>query len=135
MDCSPPGSSVHEIFQARIWNGLPFPTPGNLPDPGIKPTSFMSLALAGGFFTTNTTWEASFLFVGGLQNFQRNSIFWNGRTTDVPTGSLEMLELQRWMGQPVLPIWSHERFRFIINTGEAGSRLPAQRSMVTLVLG
>ena len=31
------------------WSGLPFPPPGDLPDPGIKP---MSLALAGGFFTT-----------------------------------------------------------------------------------
>ena len=31
------------------WSGLPFPTSGHLPDPGIK---LMSLALAGGFFTT-----------------------------------------------------------------------------------
>ena len=31
------------------WCGLPFPSPGDRPDPGIKPTS---LALAGGFFTT-----------------------------------------------------------------------------------
>ena len=39
MDCSPPGSSVHGIFQARIWSGLPFPSPGDLPDPGIEPRS------------------------------------------------------------------------------------------------
>ena len=32
--------------------------PGNLPDLGIKPTSPVSPALAGGFFTTITTWEA-----------------------------------------------------------------------------
>ena len=31
------------------WNGLPFPTPGDLPNPGIEPTSLMSSALAGGF--------------------------------------------------------------------------------------
>ena len=37
MDCSSPGSSVHEIFQARILGGLPFPPPGDLPNPGIKP--------------------------------------------------------------------------------------------------
>ena len=37
MDCSPPGSSVHGISQARIWSGLPFPSPRNLPEPGIKP--------------------------------------------------------------------------------------------------
>ena len=39
MDCSPPGSSVHEISQTRILGGLPFPSPGDLPDPGIEPGS------------------------------------------------------------------------------------------------
>ena len=34
----------------EYWRGLPFPPPGDLPDPGIKPTSLMSPALAGGFF-------------------------------------------------------------------------------------
>ena len=38
MDCSPPGSSVHGILQARILE-LPFPFPGDLPDPGIEPRS------------------------------------------------------------------------------------------------
>ena len=33
-------------------HGLPFPPPGNLPDPGIKPMSPVFPALAGGFFTT-----------------------------------------------------------------------------------
>ena len=36
MDYSPPGSSVRKIFQARILEGLPFPPPGDLPDPGIE---------------------------------------------------------------------------------------------------
>ena len=35
-DCSPPGSSVHGILQARIL-GLLLPSPEDLPDPGIKP--------------------------------------------------------------------------------------------------
>ena len=39
MDCSPPGSSVHGILQQEYWSGLPFPFPGGLPDPGIKPKS------------------------------------------------------------------------------------------------
>ena len=51
LDCSPPGSSVHGIFQEEYWNGLPFPTPEDLPDPGIKPKSLMSPALASRFFT------------------------------------------------------------------------------------
>ena len=42
----------------EYWSGLPFPPPEDLFDPGIKSSSLMSPALAGGFFTTNTTWEA-----------------------------------------------------------------------------
>ena len=36
MDCSTPGSSVYEIFKARILECMPFPYPGDLLDPGIK---------------------------------------------------------------------------------------------------
>ena len=39
MDYSPPGSSVHGIFQARVMDGLPFPSPGDLPNPEIEPES------------------------------------------------------------------------------------------------
>ena len=39
MNCSPPGSSAHGILQARILEGLSFPPPGDLPDPGIEPGS------------------------------------------------------------------------------------------------
>ena len=52
MDCSLPGSSVHGISQQEYWSGLPFPSPGNLPDPGVKTSSLASPALAGRFFTT-----------------------------------------------------------------------------------
>ena len=38
----------------EYWSGLPFPSPGDLPDPKIKPES---LALAGGFFAILPTWE------------------------------------------------------------------------------
>ena len=56
MHYSPPGSSVHGIYQARIldWAAI-ISSPGDLPDPGIEP---MSPALAGGLFTTSATWEA-----------------------------------------------------------------------------
>ena len=49
MDCSPPGSSVHEISQATILDWVVFPTPRDLPDPGIQP---VSPPLAGRFFIT-----------------------------------------------------------------------------------
>ena len=39
MDCSPTGSSVHGILRQEHWSGLPFPSPGDLPNPGIEPTS------------------------------------------------------------------------------------------------
>ena len=52
MDDSLPGSSVHGIFQARI---LPFPIPGDLPDPGMEPASLVSPASTGGFFTISIT--------------------------------------------------------------------------------
>ena len=58
LDHSPPGSSIHGILQARIVEWVACPPPGDLPDPGIKPASLMSPALAGGLFTTSTTWEA-----------------------------------------------------------------------------
>ena len=44
-----------EFSRQRYWSGLPCPPPGDLPDPGMKPESLMSLALASGFFTTSTT--------------------------------------------------------------------------------
>ena len=40
------------------WNGLPFPPPEDLPNPGIEPVSLMSPALVSVFFTTSATWEA-----------------------------------------------------------------------------
>ena len=36
MDCRPLGPSVHGILRQEYWSGLPFPSPGDLPDPGIK---------------------------------------------------------------------------------------------------
>ena len=60
-----PGSSVHGISQARIWSGLPFPSPGDLPNPGIKPMSLVSPALVGGFFTTSLPWEAHHAILSG----------------------------------------------------------------------
>ena len=41
----------------QYWSGLPCPPPGDLPNPGIEPTSLVSPTLAGGFFTTSATWE------------------------------------------------------------------------------
>ena len=47
-----------EFPRQEYWSGLPFPPPGDLPDPGIEPVSPLYVALAGGFFVTSATWEA-----------------------------------------------------------------------------
>ena len=39
MDCTPPGSSIHGFSRQEYWSGLPFPSPGDLPNPEIKPRS------------------------------------------------------------------------------------------------
>ena len=48
-----------EFSRQEYRRELPFPPPGDLPNPGIKPTSLESPALAGGFFTTSATWEVT----------------------------------------------------------------------------
>ena len=47
-----------EFSREEYWSGLPFPPPGAIPDPLIELVSLAPPALAGGFFTTGTTWEA-----------------------------------------------------------------------------
>ena len=42
----------------EYWSGLQWPSPGDLPNPGIEPMFLMSPALAGRFFTTSATWDA-----------------------------------------------------------------------------
>ena len=50
-----------EFSRQEYWSGLLCPFPGDLPNPGIELMSLMSPALASGFFTTSTTWEAQYL--------------------------------------------------------------------------
>ena len=52
MDCSAPGFSFSGILQARILEWVSISSPGDLPYPGIKPTSPASPSWAGEFFTT-----------------------------------------------------------------------------------
>ena len=46
MDCAPPGPLSMEFSGQEYWSGLPFPSPGDLLDPGIKS---VSPALVGRF--------------------------------------------------------------------------------------
>ena len=56
----------------EYWSGLLFPPSGDLPDPGIEPTSLRSPALAGRFFTTRAAWEVPLLqYLGEIEEQAR----------------------------------------------------------------
>ena len=57
INCSPPGSSLHEILQAGTLEWVAMP-PGDLPDPWIEPVSLTSPCVGRWFLYTSTTWEA-----------------------------------------------------------------------------
>ena len=71
MGCSPPGSSVHGIFKARIleWGVIPFP--GDLPDPGIEPGSPALLADSLPFESPGKLWKWHIPQI--LQNLEKNN--------------------------------------------------------------
>ena len=64
MDCNLSAPLSMEFSRQEYWSGLPFPSPGDLPNPGIEPMTFISPALAGRFVTTSATWEALYEGVG-----------------------------------------------------------------------
>ena len=57
MNRSLPVPSVHGILQKEYWSGLPSPSPGDLPDPGIKTVSPVSPALQVGSLATEPPWK------------------------------------------------------------------------------
>ena len=58
-----------EFSRQEYWSWLPFPSPGDLPNPDIEPESPESPALAGGFFTTVATLEAQ---AGNIRGVKRH---------------------------------------------------------------
>ena len=88
------------LSRQEYWSGLPFPSPGDLLDPGIQPASLMSQALAGRFFTTSTTWETQGNPVGSgeseikepqlfsfiYEKHKQNQIFCQGCRKNIPSG-------------------------------------------------
>ena len=72
------------FFRQEDWSGLPFPHPGDLPDPGVGPASPASSALAGGFFITESPGTP-------LRNHYTRIIVAESRTPTTPSvdGDLE----------------------------------------------
>ena len=53
VDCSYQAPPSMGFSRQEYWKGLPFPSPGDLPNPGIEPAALMPPASADGFFTTS----------------------------------------------------------------------------------
>ena len=75
LDCSPPGCSVHGISQARIL--LPFPSPRDLPNPGIKPMSLACVSCIGRQILYHCiTWKAQgYIQFSSVQSLSRVRLF------------------------------------------------------------
>ena len=66
-----------DFSRQEYWSGMPFPPPGDLPNPGIESASLASSALAGGFFTTEPSGKP--MPYGGSVQFSRSVVsdsFW-----------------------------------------------------------
>ena len=105
----------------EFLSGLPFPSPGDLPDPRIKPLSLTSPALAGGFFTTSpsgkpnkiydvVTQPCPTLWPHGLYiayqaplsvKFSRQQ-YWSGLPFPSPVRYIELYKLKLWNNYPIL---------------------------------
>ena len=70
---------------------MSFPTPGDHPDPGLEPAFPASPALAGGFFTTSTTWEAQLVIIPNFTEEKIEAPFgsrrWDVSLSDISASS------------------------------------------------
>ena len=91
MDCSCQAPLSMGFSRQESWSGLPCPPSGTLPNLGIEPTSLMSPALAGRFFTTSTTWEAP----AGRVKFGKSEPQHHGTSTSMDV-ELELSRCDKW---------------------------------------
>ena len=83
------------------WSGLPFPSPGDLPDPGIKPVSLTSPALTNRFFTIGATWEALQLGWSEVKSLSGVQLFETPWTVAYQAPqSMEFSRQEYWSGLP-----------------------------------
>ena len=104
MDCSPPHSSVLGIFQARILEWLPFPSPGNLPHSGTEPISPVSPVLQAdslpakswGSLRNSSHYQYTGMGGGRMEKRIENDLFttrWYAGLPDKYSASLHVLEI------------------------------------------
>ena len=71
MDCQAPLSM--EFSRQEHLSELPFPSPRDLPNPGIKTASLVSPILPGRFFTTRATWQVSLIYLSILSQYHTHT--------------------------------------------------------------
>jgi len=64
-----------QFSRQEYWNGLSFPSAGDLPDSGIEPASYVSPALAGGFFTTAPSGKPKCILPGEIRQSEKASYY------------------------------------------------------------
>ena len=83
VDCSPQDPLSMEFSRQEYWSGLPFPPPGDLPDPGIEPRSSASPTLAGGFFSAEPPGKQFITSLGYPKGLDLESGTWEILAGDV----------------------------------------------------
>ena len=76
----------------EYWSGLPCPPPGDLPNPGMEPTSLRSSALADGFSMTSGIWEAQ-MTCDSTGNNEINNGGWISDPQTVPDTSITLTDI------------------------------------------
>ena len=67
VDCKPPAPSVHRIFRQEYWSRLPFPSLGNLPNPGTEPAFSRISCTADGSFTAEPSGKVHLICCTSLE--------------------------------------------------------------------
>ena len=116
VDCSPPGSSVHGILQARILEWVAMPSSRRCPNPGIKPASLMSPALADRFFTTSVSQEAhgEELLRHQIQSLMIstwNRRILNNKSEDLVARKQEVVSGKRWLLMGMIENLENQAYR------------------------
>ena len=83
-----------DFSRQEYWSGLPFPSPRDLPLPGIKPATLVSPALAGGFCTTASPGKIIQILIIGAFRLEKKSNWWNKYWLISLEGMMLKLKLQ-----------------------------------------
>ena len=107
------------LSSQEYCSGLPFPSPGDLPDPGIKPASLMSLALAGGFSTTSTTsvlWGPSYHLIKSRNQFLKLPLlFYASFPPFLLAHFFQLTHMLSYLPLKKTPNWPYNLFELSLN--------------------